>query len=330
MELTNKISIIIPSNHSHNELKKVINSIIQQTIKPIEIVLVDSSLDGGNIPSDIKIMCEEKKIELVYKYHKNAMPGYARNIGITISKGDILAFLDVKTMPLPYWLEESLFLLKNDSNIDGVWGATYFLANNKFEKIVRDGFFGILSRKTLPGTVLKRDVIKRAGHFVDWVRAGEDTDWMLRVKLLKINIIQKKDILIEYEGLIGINLKQIILKWYRNYSSSRELPHLFPLKLIIWLILYPLLIVIAFNWNYLIADWRIESPLYINHITKIVVFLPILFYTFTRGLIIPIIRGIKIWDLLPLRFILIMMICFIADIIKIYVLTKPKGGYKVS
>jgi cellulose synthase/poly-beta-1,6-N-acetylglucosamine synthase-like glycosyltransferase len=44
------ISVIIPSNHSHHELPKVVHAICQQKVKAAEIVIVDSSIECGACP----------------------------------------------------------------------------------------------------------------------------------------------------------------------------------------------------------------------------------------------------------------------------------------
>ncbi len=294
------------------------HAVCNQTTKPNVIVIVDSSGERGMCPKNIISICDDSGIRLVYKHEESAMPGEARNIGVRISNSEIIAFIDVQTIPRPHWLDTSLKLLAKDS-VSGVWGSTCFSAETNFEKLVRDGFFGTLPLKTLPGSVFKSEVLPKAGQFIDWVRAGEDTEWMLRVDVLKIPIIQPSNALVDYVGLIDSGLKQLLMKWNRNYSASRNLPHLFPQKLLLWLVFYPLLILSAFNWNYLVADWRMDSPLYIYHVTKIVAVLPFIIYIIIRGLILPLQRGISFKRLLPTRFLIIAAICFMADLVKVRV-----------
>jgi cellulose synthase/poly-beta-1,6-N-acetylglucosamine synthase-like glycosyltransferase len=316
-------SVIIPSNHSHHDLLKVITAICSQSVKPGEIIIVDSSAEGGACPINILDACLFHGINLIYEHHIGTFPGKARNIGLHIAKSEFIAFIDVQTIPQKLWLEASLEMISKD-NVAGVWGGTCFSAETCFEKLIRDGFFGVLPRKTLPGSIFKRDVFAKAGHFIDWVRAGEDTDWMLRLELLKIPVAPISVALIDYVGLMGINLKTILRKWHRNYSASHELPHLFPQKLFLWMILYPLIVFVGFNWNYLIANWHEDSPLYIAHITKMAAVFPILTYVITRGVILPLRRGVRIFDIFPLRFILISTVCFVADAVKAFVFTKPR------
>ncbi len=323
------ISVIIPSNHGHHDLLKVVDAICGQTVKPAEIIIVDSSCEGGACPIEITTQCADCGIELIYEHFALALPGQARNIGLGKANAALIAFIDVQTIPRKCWLEASLTLLENESAV-GVFGGTSFSAETSFERLVRDAFHGILPRKTLPGSVFRKDVFAKVGQFIDWVRAGEDTDWMLRLELLNISVLYPSSALIDYVGLIGLDIKKLLKKWYRNYTASHDLPHLFPQKLFLWLVLYPLIIFTAFNWNYLIANWRMDSPLYIGHITKMAAIFPPLAYVVTRGIFLPLRRGVNFSSLFPVRFIAIAGICFMADAVKAFVFSTFKGKRNVS
>lgn len=324
-----EISVIIPSNHGHQDLQKIVRAICQQSIKPAEIVIVDSSIECGACPVEVSELCKYCGISLIYVHQVHALPGRARNIGLELSSANLIAFIDVQTIPKPNWLEISSYILTKNP-ILGVWGGTHFNAYTTFERLVRDGFFGVQIRRTLPGSVFDRKVFDKVGQFVDWARAGEDTEWMLRVELLNVPVEFPSYALIDYVGLNGLDLKTLLRKWQRNYMASRGLPHFIPQKLILWLIFYPFLFLIAFNWNYLIADWRIESPFYLAHVTKIVAMLPIFSYIVIRGIVVPYKRGVALKQLLPIRFIAITFICFMADAVKVLVLSFPKRKHGSS
>jgi hypothetical protein len=318
-----KISVVIPSNHCHHELVPVVYAICNQTVKPHEIVIVDSSSECGACPAEIFELCLVNGLRLIYEHRGHALPGQARNIGLGMSNSELIAFLDVQTIPRSNWIESSVQMLSR-SGVAGIWGATCFSADTTFEKLVRDGFYGTLPRRTLPGSVFSREVFAKVGLFVDWTRAGEDTEWMLRLELLKVSVASPLSASIDYVGLHGTGLRILLSKWYRNYTASCDLPHFFPQRLLLWLVLYPLVILIASNWNYLIADWHTDSPLYIGHVTKIVAVLPVLAYVAVRGLVLPIQRGVGFWRLFPIRFVMIMFICSMADLVKVLVFSIPK------
>lgn len=86
------VSIIIPVYNVRNYLKDCIDSVINQTYKNIEILLIDDgSVDGS---SEI---CDEYKTldsRIVVIHKKNGGLSDARNVGIDLCKGDYIYFLD--------------------------------------------------------------------------------------------------------------------------------------------------------------------------------------------------------------------------------------------
>lgn len=87
-----KVSVIVPIYNVEKYLDRCMNSLINQTLKNIEIILVD---DGS--PDNCPKMCDEyaKKEPRIKVIHKqNAGLGYARNSGLDIATGEYVAFVD--------------------------------------------------------------------------------------------------------------------------------------------------------------------------------------------------------------------------------------------
>lgn len=86
------ISVIVPVYNTEKYLHKCIESLLCQTLKEIEIILVD---DGSNDKSGY--ICDEyavidNRVQVIHK--KNAGQGLARNDGIKVAKGKYVCFLD--------------------------------------------------------------------------------------------------------------------------------------------------------------------------------------------------------------------------------------------
>ena len=87
-----KVSIIVPVYNVEKYLDRCMESLLNQTLKEIEIILVD---DGS--PDNCPQMCDEyaKKDSRVKVVHKqNAGLGYARNSGLDVASGEYVAFVD--------------------------------------------------------------------------------------------------------------------------------------------------------------------------------------------------------------------------------------------
>ena len=86
-----KFSIIVPIFNSEKYLEKCINSLINQTFKYIEIILVN---DGSTDNSEKIIKKYTKDIRVVYLKKENGGQGSARNMGLKNAKGKYICFLD--------------------------------------------------------------------------------------------------------------------------------------------------------------------------------------------------------------------------------------------
>lgn len=321
------VSVIIPSNHSHAELLELTLKVCCQSVTPTEIIIVDTSNERGQSPEELINRCDKLEINLIYEAVDHAFPGRARNIGLSRATSKFLAFLDVRTIPCEHWLQNAK-LQHEDPTLSGVWGLTSFEARNRFEKLIRDGFFGQNPRRTLPGSVFKKEILSITGSLVTWVRAGEDTDWIQRVDLSDLNFGYPQTATLNYMGLINQDSVTLAKKWARNYSSSSMLPHLFPYKIIVWITFYLSIILLALNWNSLLAGWDTESIMYLPNVTKLAGLIPIFAYLTTRGLIMPHKRGVPKEALLPIRWLSIALVCLIGDLTRALVLLNPSSIQK--
>lgn len=103
------VSVVIPFYNNLNELKRAVSSVLNQTHKKFEILIIDDC-SNCRIP---KNEFNFDNIKIFYN-NKNMGPSYSRNVGIKNSNGDFIAFLDSDDEFLPNKLEnELLFLLKN-------------------------------------------------------------------------------------------------------------------------------------------------------------------------------------------------------------------------
>ena len=87
-----KISVIVPVYNVERYLKRCIESIINQTYKDLEIILVDdgSTDSSGNICDEYKKI--DKRISVIHK--KNGGLSDARNEGLKVVTGTYIAFVD--------------------------------------------------------------------------------------------------------------------------------------------------------------------------------------------------------------------------------------------
>ena len=86
-----KVSVIIPMHNSSNFILKCIDSVINQTYKELEILLIDDKSSDNTIRKIKKI--KDKRIKII-KLNNNMGAARARNKGIEEATGDYISFLD--------------------------------------------------------------------------------------------------------------------------------------------------------------------------------------------------------------------------------------------
>jgi glycosyltransferase involved in cell wall biosynthesis len=105
-----KVSIIIPIYNMENYLEECIESIIEQSYKNIEIILIN---DGSTDKSEIicrKYQIKDTRIKLISS--KNKGVSNARNLGIEASTGEYISFIDPDDTVDKKYIEKLLIHMK--------------------------------------------------------------------------------------------------------------------------------------------------------------------------------------------------------------------------
>lgn len=113
-----KISIIIPVYNVEKYLDTCVQSVVNQTLKDIEIILVDDES-----PDSCSQMCDkyaenDERIKVIHK--KNAGLGFARNSGLEIATGEYVTFLDSDDF-VDLQTYECLYNILKTNNLDAVY-----------------------------------------------------------------------------------------------------------------------------------------------------------------------------------------------------------------
>lgn len=133
--LKDLISIIIPAYNSAKFIKETIQSVIDQTFKEWELIIID---DGSTDNTKELIQTYLKDERIRYYFQKNSGVSMARNKGIELSKGNYIAFLDADDLWLPDNLQEKIKILSND-NTDWVFSDAYLLYENNKLNLALEG-----------------------------------------------------------------------------------------------------------------------------------------------------------------------------------------------
>ncbi|PFA18429.1 hypothetical protein CN373_19255 [Bacillus cereus] len=202
-----KFSVIVPIFNAERYLKQCLDSILNQTYKDIEVILVnDGSTDSS---STICELYKEKDSRVKVVHKQNSGAGHTRNIGMELATGDFITFCDSDD----YWdnldyLEVINDTLVENSNIDMVLIGykKYFEQDGKFETnnlkdepliisglskneminylISNDRF-----KTSANWKIIRRDLLENNSVYFPVGIVAEDIDWGLKVYEYANNII---------------------------------------------------------------------------------------------------------------------------------------------
>jgi glycosyltransferase involved in cell wall biosynthesis len=113
------VSVIIPTFNRPTLLAQAVRSVLNQTCRALEIIIIDNGSDPEHLSELSRIENSYDSINLV-RLQSNKGPGYARNIGIEKSNGDWILFLDDDDILAPDFIEACFKSIRFKENAEMV------------------------------------------------------------------------------------------------------------------------------------------------------------------------------------------------------------------
>jgi len=172
------------------------------TLFPNEIIFVEAGSTDATFQMLEKWAKEQGQDEKMVKILRNprGFPGANRNRGVQKSRYPWIAFLDVRTIPRPEWLETIRRLSSTGPEV--AWlGKCQMDGATAFSKAVCAVSYGCkTSHISLPGSFFQRMVFREIGFFREDLRSAEDLDWMKKLKASGLGFGICREPTIHYEG----------------------------------------------------------------------------------------------------------------------------------
>ena len=135
------VSIIVPVYNSEKYLKYCLNSIVNQTYKNIEIILIDDeSRDSSGIICD---KYSELYDNIIIIHQKNAGCGFARNTGLDIMNGEYYTFIDADDYVSSHYVEDMVEVVER-YGADMVTSGTLYMLETRNEKKYCEGTIEVI------------------------------------------------------------------------------------------------------------------------------------------------------------------------------------------
>lgn len=184
-----KISAIITAYNSSAFIRDALDSILNQS-RPLDEIWV---VDDGSQDETAEIAAEYESRHVKYIRQENAGPGAARNLGIRVASGDVIAFLDADDT----WMPEKIFLqerfLEDHPEIGIVSGHKLWRKKNETGEKTRLVKYGGMSNKKLRTELLfenvvgnpsmaliRKSVFEQFGGYDPSLRWGQDWEFWIR------------------------------------------------------------------------------------------------------------------------------------------------------
>jgi glycosyltransferase involved in cell wall biosynthesis len=174
----NLVSVMITVYNAASYLAEAIESVLAQTYRPVELVVLDDgSTDGSGE------IARRYGSALRYERQENAGMGAARNGAIALATGTYLSFLDSDDRFRPDKIERQVEVLDADPGVDMVFGhMTEFVSPDTDESsaaLLRAPVHDVAWRT--PNLMLvRREAFGRVGPFSTTLRVGIGVDWYAR------------------------------------------------------------------------------------------------------------------------------------------------------
>ncbi len=204
------VSVIIPAYNVAPYIGETLDSVFAQTFTNYEVILVN---DGSPDTEEFERVLEPYRERIRYFKQENCGASAARNAGLLMARGELIAFLDADDRWSPNYLEEQLSFMRA-RNCDLVcadalvFGDSHEAGRTYFENVMAaaqpDGDVTFLDlvggERSLitSGVVTRRALVLEVGLFDLTLRNAQDLDLWLRLALHGARLSYQRRVLLHY------------------------------------------------------------------------------------------------------------------------------------
>ena len=239
-----KLSVIIPTfNRGDSFLPRSIESVLSQTLKDFELIIVDDCSTDNT--QEVVRQFNDPRI-VFYRRTVNGGNAAARNDGVRLAKGAFVTFLDSDDVYYPQYLEKFTQTIEDNPSARFLFGG-YDVYRGEEKKYSftwhpsatdRGSFLRELKIGIGCGVVIHKSCFDVVGYFDEHLRVAVDTDFLIRLEkeysfyvvdavLVRIfehegervrkntaKLAEAYKMMIDKHHATIINSKSLVFKWY--------------------------------------------------------------------------------------------------------------------
>ncbi|MFN2498987.1 MAG: glycosyltransferase [Pyrinomonadaceae bacterium] len=218
-----KVSVLIPVRNEEASIRQLLDSLLNQTLKPAEIVITD----GGSTDATPAIISEYAGRGTTIRLIREsvALPGRGRNLAAAQAANDWIAFIDAGIRPEPTWLQLLAERAKVEIDVDVVYGSYEPVSDTLFKRCAVMAYVSppveiegkFVRSRFVASMLMKRSVWQAVGGFPEDLRSAEDLLFMNKVERAGFRIVRAPDAMVHWQVQ---STPRLTFKRFMTYARS--------------------------------------------------------------------------------------------------------------
>ena len=219
-----KVSVIIPVYNVERYLPACLDSVLNQTLKDLEIVAIDDASPDNSGKILDEYAAKDSRVRVLH-LPENHMQGYGRNRGIEMSKGEYLYFLDSDDMITPEAMEELYEISKRD-DLDAVFFDSQTLYEDEELKKRHSNYLAVRSGNYPDAVLTGSDLLDLFCEQDEWLVYVQREFWRRSLltdnHILNIEGVEHEDEFFSFSAILSAKRARYIRKPYfiRRYRAN--------------------------------------------------------------------------------------------------------------
>jgi glycosyltransferase involved in cell wall biosynthesis len=219
-----KVSVVVTVLNELNDIDLLLDSLLKQTRKPDEIVVVDGGSKDGTFE---KLKAYESKKKTIKAIYEKGSMAHGRNVAVKAASNSVVAQTDAGCIADKHWLRRITEPFRNEKT--GLVAGFYVMTGTRPIQRAVAPFFGIHPRRFDPrcfmpsgrSMAFRKKVWEEVGGYSESLeRAGEDTLFNYKVLKANINITRVPEAFVYWE--VPRTLREALKKFYTYAKGDAE------------------------------------------------------------------------------------------------------------